>query len=238
MLAILLNQINPLIKDFGPIYHEFIADALIKEPWNAYSSLFFLVPVIFWIIKLRGHYKEYWMISVILPFLFLNGVGSTLYHAFRAYNIFLILDFAPAIIVCLITGTYLWTKVLSKWYWGLTILLSAYLLATVIMFTFRKLFGEAAGNIGYVTIGAAFLLPAIIILLRSHFYKWQLVLTSIFLLSAAIIFRSLDYPTPNPFRETLPQGTHFLWHIFSALAVFSLGYYFYFIKSVSIKKTK
>ncbi len=146
-----------LIKDFGPQYHEFVADALIKEPWNAYSSLFFLVPVVFWLIRLRGEYRENWIITLILPFLFLNGVGSTLYHAFRSSNFFLILDFAPAIVVCLITGTYLWTKVVRKWYWGLLILIAAYLIAPFMMRLFVNLFGEAWSNVGYVIIGIAFL---------------------------------------------------------------------------------
>lgn len=236
MLAVLLQQTNPFIRDFGPNYHEFVAEAFVKEPWNTYSSLFFLVPVFFWAIKLWGSYRENWMIVIILPFLFLNGIGSTFYHAFRTSNFFLILDFAPAIVVCLITGTYLWTKVIKKWYWGLLILISAYMIAPLMMRFFTGLFGEAWSNIGYFTIGTAFLLPALIFLLKTNYYKWGYVLMSILLLTAAIIFRSLDHPTPNPFPELLPQGTHFLWHIFSAMAVFSLGYYFYFIKHIELNK--
>lgn len=224
------------IQDFGPNYHEFIAEATVKEPWNAYSSLFFLVPVIFWIIRLRGAYRNNWMIVLILPFLFLNGVGSTLYHAFRNSNIFLVLDFAPAIVICLITGTYLWTKILGKWYWGLSILIGAYLIAPLMIRLFVHWIGPVGSNIGYFTIGAAFLTPTLLILLKTKFYKWSYVAITVFLLIGAIIFRSLDHPTPNPFPELLPQGTHFLWHIFSALAVFSLGYYFYYIKEISLKK--
>ncbi len=238
MLSILLQQTNPHIHDFGPNYHEFIADAVVKEPWNAYSSLFFLVPVIFWLFKLYGKYRENWMIVIILPFLFMNGVGSTLYHAFRDSNFFLILDFAPAIVICLITGTYLWTKILKKWYWGLLILLGAYLVAPLMIMLFERWLGEVGGNIGYFTIGAAFLTPALLILLRTKFYKWTLVFWSVLLLNGALVFRSLDHPTPNPWPETLPMGTHFLWHILSALAVFTLGYYFYYIKNLEVRRIK
>ncbi len=222
-------QSNPLIQDSGPLYHEFIADAFIKEPWNAYSSVFFLVPVIFWLFKLRGQYRKHWIILLTLPFLMLNGVGSTLYHAFRAYNFFLFLDFMPAIALCIIVATYFWTKILGKWYWGLLIILGAYFLAGLAINLLVPVLGRSVGNIGYLIIGIAFLLPAILLLFKTQFYKWDLILISVLLLASAIIFRSLDYPTPNPFPELLPQGTHFLWHITSALSVFSLGYYIYFL---------
>ena len=221
-------EVNPMIKDNGPMYHEFIADAFIKEPWNAYSSLFFLIPVIFWIWRLRGQYRENWVIVITLPFLLMNGIGSTLYHAFRDSNLYLMLDFMPAIILMIIVATYFWTQILGKWYWGFLIIISSYALAGVIMSLVVPVFGRAAGNMGYLTIGVAFLLPAIIKLIRNNYYKWKLLLTSILLLAGSLLFRSIDYPTPNPFPNLLPQGTHFLWHIFSALSVFSLGYYIYF----------
>ncbi len=227
-------QSNPLIQDSGPIYHEFIADAIVKEPWNAYSSLFFLVPVIFWIFKLRGQYRENWVIVLTLPFLMLNGIGSTFYHAYRAYNFFLFLDFMPAIVICIIVATYFWTKILGKWYWGLLIILSAYFIAGLAINLLAPIFGRAAGNMGYLIIGIAFLLPAILLLFKTNYYRWELILISIFLLALAITFRSLDYPTPNPLPNLLPQGTHFLWHIFSALSVFSLGYYIYFLNRRNI----
>lgn len=78
------------IFDRGPMYNEFVHDALIHEPWNAYSSLFFFIPVIFWLIYLRGKYRTYGIITALLPVLFLNGLGSTLFHAFRASNWFLL----------------------------------------------------------------------------------------------------------------------------------------------------
>jgi hypothetical protein len=221
-------EVNPMIKDNGPMYHEFIADAFIKEPWNAYSSLFFLIPVIFWIWRLRGQYRKNWVIVLTLPFLFLNGAGSTLYHAFRNSNLFLFMDFMPAVALCIIVATYFWTKILGKWYWGLLIILSAYFLAGLTINLLVPILGRVAGNMGYFIIGLAFLLPTILNLFKTKFYRWDLILISIFLLLGSIIFRSLDHPTPNPFPNLMPQGTHFLWHIFSALSVFSLGYYIYF----------
>jgi len=244
------NQINPLqlivisasenarnyIHDSGPLYHEFHPDSLIKEPWNAISSLFFLVPDIFWLWKLRGQYRKYLMITLLLPLLFLNGIGSTLYHAFRSSQLALLLDWMPAFIMNLLLAWYMWKKVMNRPVISIFVVLGFYLLAILSVFSMATYFKEMSANIGYLFIGLSFLLPSMIFLWRTNFYKWYLLLISFVLLGTALLFRSLDYPTPNPFPELLPQGTHFLWHITSALAVFSLGYYLMFIQNLNPKK--
>lgn len=214
------------IRDSGPLYHEFHAPGFIKEPWNALSSLFFLVPVVFWIWKLRGQYKNYLIITLLLPLLFLNGVGSTLYHAFRASETALLLDWMPASVMNLILAWYLWNKVLNRPVVSIFAVLAFYVLAIVSVFSLRPYFPEMSTNIGYLFIGLSLLLPSIIYLFRISFYKWHLLLLTFVLLGIALVFRSLDHPTPNPWPEILPQGTHFLWHIVSAFAVFTLGFFF------------
>ena len=107
------------IADGGPIYYEFIHGATVKEPWNAWSSLFFFVPIVYWIWRLRGEYRENLIIVAILPFLFLNGLGSTLFHAFRSDPFYLLLDWLPASLMVITISTYLWTKLLRKWYFAL-----------------------------------------------------------------------------------------------------------------------
>ena len=240
------NQINPLqlivisasenarnyIHDSGPLYHEFHAESLIKEPWNAFSSLFFLVPVIFWLWRLRGQYRKYLMITLLLPLLFMNGIGSTLYHAFRASQAALLLDWMPAFVMNLILAWYMWKKVLNRSLISVLVVIGFYALAISSIITLAPHLGDMAANIGYLFIGLSLLLPSVIFLARTHFYKWHLLLLSFMLLGIALLFRSLDYPTPNPFPEILPQGTHFLWHITSAMAVFSLGYYLMFVRDV------
>jgi hypothetical protein len=220
------------ILDSGPLYHEFHAEAWIKEPWNAISSLFFLVPVIFWLWKLRGQYGKYPMITMLLPLLFLNGVGSTLYHAFRASQLALLLDWMPAFVMNLILAWYMWRKVLNRPVLSIFVVFGFYALAIFSVISIASQFRNMAANIGYLFIGLSLLLPSGIFLFRTKFYKWQLLLTSFVLLGLALLFRSLDYPTPNPFPEILPQGTHFLWHVTSALAVFTLGYYLMYIRNI------
>lgn len=226
------------IKDHGPHYHEFHPDAFIKEPWNAYSSLFFLIPATFWLIKLRGKYREYSLITLFLPLLYLNGIGSTVYHAFRASDAALLLDWVPAALLMLILSWYMWKKVLNKPVLSVFVVLSFYVFAGLFVFTLRKYIGNRTINIGYLITGLSIILPSVIFLVKTNYYKWHLLTFSFVLLGIALLFRSLDYPTPNPFPKLLPQGTHFLWHIVSALAVFTLGYYLIYIKDVDVKKNE
>lgn len=214
------------ITDSGPLYHEFHFDSIVREPWNAYSSLFFLVPVAFWLWKLRGQYKKYYMITLIMPLLFLNGVGSTLYHAFRSSELALLLDWVPAQVMNLFISWYMWNKVLKRPFISVLAVLLFISGAILITIYLGPALGEMAGNLGYFMIGMCLLAPALIYLFRTGFYNWHLLALTFLCVGLALVFRSLDYPTPNPWPELMPQGTHFLWHITSAMAMFSLGYYF------------
>lgn len=226
-----------IIQDGGPIYHEFIADAVIKEPWNAFSSLIFFIPVIFWIWKLRGRYRQNLIIVAILPLLFLNGLGSTLFHALRTERIYLILDFLPAMLMSVTLASYLWTKVIGKWYYGFLIVMSFYSLAIGAIFQLVEITGNRsmAPNIGYLFTGLCLFIPLLVILLKTKFFRLRLVVLTFVFLGLALFCRASDYPTPNPFPELLPQGTHFLWHVFSAFAVFTMGYYIYFINKFDLR---
>jgi hypothetical protein len=214
------------IFDNGPMYNEFVHDTLIHEPWNAYSSLCFFIPVIFWLIYLRGKYRTYGIITALLPLLFLNGLGSTLFHAFRASNWFLLLDWLPAALMTLILSIYFWHRVTHKVWKAIGVVLGFYALAFTMVKVLSQQTGLSGPSIGYFFTGAAFLVPVIIDLKRNQWKHVGLYLLSLFCLVLALLFRILDYPTPNPFAW-LPQGTHFLWHVTSSLAVFSLGFYIY-----------
>jgi hypothetical protein len=208
------------------MYNEFVHDAVIHEPWNAYSSLFFFIPVIFWLIYLRGKYRTYGIITALLPLLFLNGLGSTLFHAFRASNWFLLLDWLPAALMTLILSIYFWHRITHKVWKAIGVVLGFYALAFTMVKVLSQQTGLSGPSIGYFFTGAAFLVPVIIDLKRNQWKHAGLYLLSLLFLVLALFFRILDYPTPNPFMW-LPQGTHFLWHVTSSLAVFTLGFYIY-----------
>ncbi len=104
------------ITDGGPWYAEtHITDAIIVEPWNAFSSLAIAFPAFYFLWKIRKNPKQYGFLLAAIPFLMLNGIGSTLFHGFRTSRFFLIMDFLPALIVTLMITVYFWSKVLPKW---------------------------------------------------------------------------------------------------------------------------
>jgi len=214
------------IFDHGPMYNEFVHDTLIHEPWNAYSSLCFFIPVIFWLIYLRGKYRTYGIITALLPLLFLNGLGSTLFHAFRASNWFLLLDWLPAALMTLILSIYFWHRVTHKVGKAIGVVGGFYALAFTMVKILSQQTGLSGPSIGYFFTGAAVLVPVMIDLKRNQWKHAGLYVVSLLCLVLALLFRILDYPSPNPFAW-LPQGTHFLWHVSSSLAVFSLGFYIY-----------
>lgn len=226
------------IQDSGPFYNEFVANELIKEPWNAISSLLFFVPIIFWLIKLRGQYKTHLIIVALLPLLFLNGLGSTLYHAFRSSQFFFFLDVLPAAIMSFSLAWYFWNKIIQHVLKSLITVLLFYTLGWGLRLIFQEVesIGDWGPNVSYLFVGAAFLVPLLIHLSRRKFKYWELVVSSILLLVLSLVFRTLDYPTVNYFEDWLPQGTHFLWHIFSVATVFTLGFYLYLSKLQEFSK--
>lgn len=226
-----------MIQDGGPWYHEFRPHSWIKEPWNSISSLFFFAPVVFWIWKLKGQYREHKIILALLPLLFLNGLGSTLYHAFRDERLFLVLDFLPASLMSITLSVYLWTQIVKRWYYGLLIVIGFYLLgySTIRLFLQFEKIDHLAPNFGYFFIGLAFLTPLLIIMKRTRFHKSQFAFGTMLFLALALLARSSDYPNPNPFPDVLPMGTHFLWHLLTVCAAFSMGFYLYHLKDVRHK---
>jgi hypothetical protein len=144
------------------------------------------------------------------------------------------MDWLPAFLMNLILAGYMWNKVVHSIWKSVGLVFLFYVIAILSVFVVNSLIKSEfeTVNIAYLFIGICVFLPFLIFLIRTKFYKWYLVGLTIFLLVLALIFRSLDYPTPLTFPEFLPQGTHFLWHITSAMAVFTLGYYFYYIKDV------
>ncbi len=233
LFSILLHDHSPHIHDRGPHYYEFNDSWLIREPWNAASSVFFLVPVFYWLWRLKGEYRENNAIVMMLPLLFLNGLGSTFFHALRASNFFLFLDFAPAAVLMLILTYYFWNLIIGKPWVSVAIIVLSFV-PRFFLFRYLDEWGltrQDVVNFSYFFSGLMFFLPTMIINLKTGWYKWYLIFASIVLLSLSLMFRNLDDRT----HPLLPMGTHWLWHVVSALSVFTLGYYLYYLKRRNIK---
>lgn len=220
------------MPDGGPLYKEFIADAFIKEPWNAYSSIIFFAPVIYWGWKMRKEFKTRQFLYLLLLLLSLNGLGSTLYHAFRSLPFFMYLDFVPALIFTFLLALFLWQKLTLSWWKSLVIISVLNALRFIVWSV--DIPHQAVLNWNYLITGITLILPALLVLWLTKFRYTNMVLLSAFFIALSLLFRVID--KWEVFE--LPMGTHFLWHVFNVLAVFPLFSYLYKIQHHPLKKLR
>ncbi len=214
----------PLIvpADGGPSYAETNLQHKIVEPWNAVSSLAILLPALYWAMRIRRNYRNFPLLSLCLPLLFLGGLGSTLFHAFRNHRIWLLLDVTPSALLTLLLALFFWMKVLPKKWLALPLLLALFLIR---MWVWQVFPSHAAINASYLLTGIAFFVPLLLLLSRTQWIGVQNIGLSIFFLVLSLLFRQLDQQEAAV--AVLPMGTHFLWHIFSGVGAYYLGLYLY-----------
>lgn len=108
--------------DGGPSYAETRAWGLVVEPFNAASALLYVVVGGYWCVRLWRRRPSHWLLPLSVPILTLGGVGGTLYHAFRNWRGFLIMDYAAiAILAVAASGTFA-QRLLGAWWRVLAIL--------------------------------------------------------------------------------------------------------------------
>jgi hypothetical protein len=220
------QQYTPVVlpEDGGPIYAETNFARTVVEPWNAISSLAILLPAVYWAIRIRNNYRKYSFLTICLPFLFLGGLGSTIFHAFRSHRIWLLLDITPSAILTLLLGLFFWMKVLPRKWMAVPLLLVVFLLR---MNAWRVFPSHQGINISYALSGTAFFVPILLYLARTRWQgAWSIGL-SIFFLLLSLLFRQIDHSA----AAVLPMGTHFLWHFFSGVGAYFLGLYLYQTKN-------
>lgn len=206
--------------DGGQVYAETDMSRTIVEPWNAVSSLFILLPAVYWAVKLRGQYREYPFISFCIPLLFLGGLGSTLFHAFRTSRYLLLLDVTPTAILTLSLAIYFWVKVLPSWWW----VIPAIALAVGLRIWFRIYLGGQEGtNASYAVSGIFLFIPTLILLYQTKLEYSYFIFISLGCFVLALVFRRTD----NMEQDLLPMGTHFLWHTLTGIGAFFLAEYLY-----------
>jgi hemolysin III len=213
--------------DGGPVYHETQLGQWLVEPWNAFSSLLFLIPVIYFFFKLKGHYKQYgFLIFWCSPLLILGGLGSTIFHAFRSHRFFLYLDFVPIAFLTLSISIYFFLK-LTKWWWIVLIIILSFL-TRFSLFTFYH--GHGAINASYFMTGILIFLPALLFLVKTRFFMVSRMIWALLCFGVALLFRFMDDWNNLP----LPIGTHWLWHVFCAAGAWFLGSYLIKIADIDI----
>lgn len=211
---------NNSLPDGGPVYAETDFDRWIVEPWNALTSIFMMLPAFYWYVKSARSKEKNFFFLYCLALVFLGGLGSTLFHAFRYSRVFLMLDIIPSAILTLSLSIWFWLKSFRQ-KWTLAVFIAVVLLVRLSMF--RYLPQHRAINFSYFLAGITILLPLSIYLFRSRFAGLMDVLLTVLLFALALLFRETDTIRMN----RLPVGTHFLWHLFSAAGSFFMMKYLY-----------
>lgn len=206
--------------DGGPYYTETNLHRTVAEPWNALSSLAILLPAVYWAIKIRHNYRRFSFLSLCLPLLFLGGLGSTIFHAFRSHRIWLLMDVTPSALLTLLLALFFWMKVLPRKWLALPLLLLLFLIR---MWAWQVFPTHSAINISYALTGIAFIVPMLLWLARTKWRGIRPIGLALFFLVLSLLFRQLDEVA----APVLPMGTHFLWHICSGLGAYYVGVYLY-----------
>lgn len=219
---------NQRLPDGGPVYAETELGNLIVEPWNAFSSLLILIPAFYWLYQIRGRFSHYRFMLFAIPLIVLGGLGSALFHGFRVSTVFLVMDFLPSAILTLSISIYLWIKIFKRWWYVFFVIIPAFLVRGLF---WGNLPQHVAINVSYFTTGVIVALPLLIILIRTKFRHSLIVAGAIIPFMIALLFRQLD---ANEF-SFLPMGTHFLWHVFSAVGAYFVLKYLYILREIDVK---
>lgn len=207
-----------LLPDHGHFYRETDLSHFIVEPWNAWSSLTFLVPAIYFIWQIRkSGEKHVFMLWFACPLLILGGFGSTFYHAFRASFWLILADVLPILVLVLGVSIRTWLKVLKPKLLVIPVVALFFLLTFV---TMRFFHGQDRVSAGYVIRGTMLLLPFALYLRQPLICLKQSVFYTGLFLGLALTFRYLD---DKIFISWMSWGTHWLWHVSTAVAAWFLG---------------
>lgn len=229
LFRIVEGWFNQRLPDGGPRYAEYHPNLIIVEPWNAVSSMFMMLPAILFLFRYRHQLKQLRFLAFAIAMVFLGGLGSTLFHAFRMSPVFLMLDVIPSALLTLAIAIYFWFKVLPRRWMLLLIFVPVFGVRIVF---FRELPQHLSINISYAISGLLVIVPLLMILYKTNFRHVFWVISMIAAFAIALLFRQLDaYPI-----AWIPQGTHFLWHLFtSAGSWFVLSYLHYVCTEPSLR---
>ena len=201
----------------------------IVEPWNAASALLMIIPAFYWFWLVRKDISHYRFLLFAILMVVLGGLGSALFHGFRVSVIFLLMDVVPSALLTLSLSVYLWLKVLKKWWHIFFILVPAFGIRFLLWDTLPD---HLSINISYFITGALIALPLIIILVRDSFHQWVSVTLAVAFFILALLFRQLDTVE----FSFLPMGTHFLWHVFSALGAWFILKYIHYLRELHLTR--
>ncbi|MBE7175261.1 MAG: hypothetical protein INR69_02585 [Mucilaginibacter polytrichastri] len=206
--------------DGGMLYTETNMERLFPEPLNMLTSCFFLALAVYWTFRLRGNFRSYAFLSICLALLYIGGIGGTIYHGLRQWNFFIMMDWLPIMLLCLMAGVYFLARI-TRWYFAALILIVYFIFQILVR---RMLAGRDMQlfiNVNYGVMGLIVLLPVLLYLYKTNWKHGRYVGFALASFVPALIFRISDG------SGLLPVGTHFLWHTFGAMAAFFMFRFIY-----------
>lgn len=221
-------RFNERAPDRGPYYVETPDDLDnyqgIAEPYNTVTAFFFVLIVLYWVIRLRGRYRQFPMVSICLPLLLAGGIGGTMYHGLRSWVGYFLLDVVPIYFLGAVITIYLWIRIGPKWVHviGLTVLV-----CLMQLLGHWQLPKHWAINLSYAFMALMILLPMAVTLFRTRYAHAGWVASALIAFGIAWFFRLADNSFWPPL---LPMGTHWLWHTFGAISTLCLSYYVYYLE--------
>ncbi|WP_228408932.1 hypothetical protein [Chryseobacterium ureilyticum] len=212
-----INQIPP---DGGILYKETDMAQFFPEPFNAITALLFLILAIFWTIKIKGNVKEYPFLTYCLVLLYIGAIGGTVYHSFRQWSVFIMMDWMPIMLLCLSAGLYFLAQSI-RWYYAVVMVL-AYI---VLMLGLRNwMLADNTSlfiNVNYAIMASFVLFSVLSYLIYTKWIAGKWVGFALLSFVLALTFRIVDQ------WEWFSFGTHFLWHTCGAVATFCMFNYIY-----------
>jgi predicted membrane channel-forming protein YqfA (hemolysin III family) len=210
------------LADGGPFYRETDLTQWIAEPWNAVSSMAFIIVAYLFFRKVRANPSGQTFLIMAAPVMLIGGIGGTLYHAFRVSPVFLAMDVAPIYILAFGVSLWLWRRLLGSWALPIAIVAAFLILDSVIFYAsgWKENIMQSAA---YANMGAAMIVPLVAVLIKDQFDEGKWAVFALLAYAVGLTFRVLDAAEP----PITPVGTHFLWHLCCATGTFMLGQYIF-----------
>lgn len=219
-------QQKPL--DGGMLYTETNLKQVFPEPLNALTAFIFLLIAVYWSFKIRKKYKAHLFLSFCILLLYIGGIGGSIYHAFRKWHVFILMDWLPIMILCVAAGIYFMLQ-LMRWYYVVLVMamyiVLRYLLRWFITLEDHQLFI----NINYATMAGLVFFSVLSYLIYTRWKNVKWVIAAVCAFVAALTFRIADS------WDWLSSGTHFLWHILGAVACFCMFSYIYLTENTQLE---
>ena len=204
------------------MYAETNMRQLIPEPLNTLTAGLFFIISVYWLIRLKGVSSHSFFLSAGTYILLIGSIGGIAYHGLRQYKLFILMDWIPIVILCLMASVYFWTKIFNRRIYAVIPVTVFFLILFI-----SRLYLEKDSNLdwaislNYGLMAVMIITPLLIYTSRMGTNSSRLVYTAIICFAGALFFRISDG------SHIIFTGTHFLWHTLGAIATHLMFLYIY-----------